>query len=179
MALKIKIRVPFEDVVRQSPDLYEVVDTGYLDDEGRRVIGEYIFKGQEAVKHCRKCGGVLKEKKISAEKCGACTHIVNGLARPVAVGDDCVLVLWVCNRKCEVCDKNQRVLPAGVRLWMRYALSAVQAILVALFKPEELKTKGALEPKTNRGWEAMAFYGDVSTVYRWRRQAFRWIKEND
>ncbi|MEG0379285.1 MAG: hypothetical protein RR614_12470, partial [Eubacterium sp.] len=132
--------------------------------------------GQENVTCCKACGGLLKQKKIRSEKRRGGTHIINGIVRPVEVLGGRILVLWVCSRKCTNCDKNQRMLPEGVRLWMRYALSVVQVILVALFDPEELETAGVLRHKINRGWTSLDFYGDDSTVYRWRRQAFQWIR---
>lgn len=179
MVFKCYIQLTIKEAIAQNPDDYEAVHTGYTDNQGREVAGEYIFHGQAQVTTCRDCGGLLKEKNMRIEKRQKSTHIVNGIARPVEVEDGRVVVLWVCTRKCAACRKNQRILPPTVRRWLRYALSIITTVLLTLFTKEELSTKAPLKGKHRRPFHQIAFYGENSTVYRWRRKSLEWMVDSE
>ncbi|MEG0379050.1 MAG: hypothetical protein RR614_11290 [Eubacterium sp.] len=97
-------------------------------------------------------------------------HVVNGLARPIEVFGGEVFIIWVCSRQCTSCDKHQRMLPEAVKPWMRYALTVVAHVLFTLFEPEAFRGCHPLKGKTRRSFNALDFYGETSTIYRWRRR---------
>lgn len=157
--------------LEQRNGRFKQVKTGYRDREGRRAKAEYVFLGQEEVETCRHCGGSLKSKALRIVTQNGQTHIVNGLAKPVENEDGEIIIIWVCSRQCEACKKHQRVLPACAGRWMRYALTLVAKVLLHLFENDELTVCGSLKPRYNRPWDTLPFYGELSTVYRWRQKA--------
>ncbi|WP_195270257.1 hypothetical protein [Eubacterium sp. 1001713B170207_170306_E7] len=163
--------------IQNHPEDYEPVDTGYEDKEGRELIGEYIFHGQAARNTCRHCGGALKPKKLSVVRRGGRLHVVNGRPKPVEVEGGRLILLWLCSRQCEACEKNQRVFPPSVLGWVRYALTVVVHVLTHLFENDELLRTGRLRRKQNRPWHTLGFYGENNTVYRWRRRFRDWFEE--
>ena len=162
--------------IQTHPEDYEPVNTGYEDKEGRELIGEYIFQGQAAVTTCKHCGGALRPKKLRAIRRMGRLHIVNGRPRPVEVEGGKLILLWLCSRQCEACEKNQRVFPPSVLSWVRCALTVVVSVLAHLFENDELMHTGRLRRKQNRPWDTLDFYGENNTVYRWRRRLRLWFE---
>lgn len=162
--------------IQAHPDQFEKVEnTGYEDKEGREVMAQYVFHGQALTQTCKDCGGVLKPKEMRVERQNGQTHIVNGLAKPVAVAPGQVIVLYVCSRVCLECATHQRVFPEGVAGWVRHALLFIWELLTFLFENDELACSSPLRGKARRPWEHLDFYGENATLYRWRARAVQWF----
>lgn len=162
--------------IQTHPDQFEKVEnTGYEDKEGREVMAQYVFHGQALTQICKDCGGVLKPKEMRVERQNGQTHIVNGLAKPVAVAPGQVIVLYVCSRVCLECATHQRVFPKGVAGWVRHALMFIWELLTFLFENDERACSGPLRGKARRPWEHLDFYGENATLYRWRARAVQWF----
>lgn len=144
--------------IQAHPDQFEKIEnTGYEDREGREVMAQYVFHGQALTQTCKDCGGVLKPKEMRVERQNGQTHIVNGLAKPVAVAPGQVIVLYVCSRVCLECATHQRVFPEGVAGWVRHALLFIWELLTFLFENDELAYSGPLRGKARRPWERLDF----------------------
>lgn len=155
--------------LKKSYQLFEVVDTGYVAKGGRKFLTEIIYHG--FVGHvCRHCGSPLKKKVMYLVKKSGRNHVVNGLSKEVEDGDGKLYVVWVCSCECVVCSRRQRVLPAFAGRWMHHTLIVVARTLLHLFKNNEL-TGGPMEPCRDRPMLTVPFYGEMSTVYRWRQRA--------
>ena len=162
--------------IQAHPSQFEKVEnTGYEDREGREVVAQYVYHGQALTQTCKDCGGALKPKEMRVERQNGQTHIVNGLAKPVAVGAGQVIVLYVCSRICLECATHQRVFPEGVAGWVRHALMFLWELLTLLFENDELLCAGPLKGKARRPWERLDFYGENATLYRWRARAGQWF----
>ena len=148
--------------------LFEAVDTGYAAKDGRTHFTELIYHGHG--RHvCRYCKGALKKKTLRLVKRNGRNHVVNGLSKEVEDADGHLYVLWVCSCECEHCARRQRVLPAFAGRWMRHTLITVAQTLLHVFENDELDEK-PLKPRRCRPVLTMPFYGELSTVYRWRQR---------
>ena len=148
--------------------LFGAVDTGYAAKDGRTHFTELIYHGHG--RHvCRYCKGALKKKTLHLVKRNGRNHVVNGLSKEVEDADGHLYVLWVCSCECRHCARRQRVLPVFAGRWMRHTLFTVAQTLLHLFENDELDEK-PLEPRRGRPVLTMPFYGELSTVYRWRQR---------
>lgn len=157
-----------ETYLKRHPELFEAVDTGYQTRDGRTPEAELIYHGHET-HTCRHCGGVLKKKTMGLKKKKNGLRVVNGYAKAVEDASGRLYIIWVCTRVCERCAKNQRVLPVFAARWMRSTLFTIGRTLLHLFANDEQNEK-PLKQKWNRPWLTMPFYGEMSTVYRWRQK---------
>ncbi|MBO1704297.1 hypothetical protein HJV71_20800, partial [Eubacterium callanderi] len=94
---------------------------------------------------------------------------VNGLSKEVEDADGNLYVLWVCSCECRHCARRQRVLPVFAGRWLRHTLFTVAHTLLHVFENDELDEK-PLKPRRGRPVLTMPFYGELSTVYRWRQR---------
>ena len=148
--------------------LFEAVDTGYAAKDGRTHFTELIYHGHG--RHvCRYCKGALKKKTLRLVKRNGRNHVVNGLSKEVEDADGHLYVLWVCSCECRHCARRQRVLPVFAGRWMRHTLFTVAQTLLHLFENDEL-CKKPLNPCRGRPVLTLPFYGELSTVYRWRQR---------
>ena len=157
-----------ETYLKKHYDLFEAVDTGYQSKSGRKHQAELIYHGHG--RHvCRHCGSALIKKIMRLVVKNGRDHVVNGLSKEVEDAEGNLYVLWVCSQQCEHCARRQRVLPVFAGRWMRHALFTVAQTLLHLFENDELDGK-PLKPKQGRPTLTMPFYGEMSTVYRWRQK---------
>ena len=148
--------------------LFEAVDTGYAAKDGRTHFTELIYHGHG--RHvCRYCKGALKKKTLRLVKRNGRNHVVNGLSKEVEDADGHLYVLWVCSCECGHCARRQRVLPVFAGRWLRHTLITVAQTLLHVFENDELDKK-PLKPRRGRPVLTMPFYGELSTVYRWRQR---------
>ena len=148
--------------------LFEAVDTGYAAKDGRTHFTELIYHGHG--RHvCRYCKGALKKKTLRLVKRNGRNHVVNGLSKEVEDADGNLYVLWVCSCECRHCARRQRVLPVFAGRWLRHTLFTVAHTLSHMFENDELDEK-PLKPRRGRPVLTMPFYGELSTVYRWRQR---------
>ena len=148
--------------------LFEAVDTGYAAKDGRTHFTELIYHGHG--RHvCRYCKGALKKKTLRLVKRNGRNHVVNGLSKEVEDADGNLYVLWVCSCECRHCARRQRVLPVFAGRWLRHTLITVAQTLLHVFENDELDKK-PLKPRRGRPVLTMPFYGELSTVYRWRQR---------
>ena len=147
--------------IQAHPSQFEKVEnTGYEDREDREVMAQYVFHGQALTQICKDCGGVLKPKEMRVERQNGQTHIVNGLAKPVAVAPGQVIVLYVCSRVCLECATHQRVFPEGVAGWVRHALMFIWELLTFLFENDELACSSPLRGKAPDCVKTQSLVGD-------------------
>ncbi|WP_195270123.1 hypothetical protein [Eubacterium sp. 1001713B170207_170306_E7] len=157
-----------EQYIKDRPDQFEAVDTGYLVEEGKILVVELIYHGHNE-QVCRHCQSPLKQKTMRLKEKGGKTYVVNGLSKEIEDGEGRVYVLWVCSCECERCARRQRVLPVFAGRWMRHSLFTVSCTLLHLFENDELDEK-PLKSRRGRPVLTMPFYGELSTVYRWRQK---------
>lgn len=157
--------------IAKHPGDFEEVDTGYRSRNGEKPVKEWIYHGHK--KHvCIHCGGKLAEKTLSIKEKDGRLKIVTGFYKEVETGDGTLYLFWVCSKTCLECDRNQRVFPFFILRWMRVLLYTVAEVLHTLFTREELRSPGRLLPRRGRPWHEVPFYGEYSTVYRWRKRYF-------
>ena len=162
------LEMDLETYLKKHYELFEAVDTGYVAKDGRTHFTELIYHGHS--RHvCRYCKGALKKKTLRLVKRNGRNHVVNGLSKEVEDADGHLYVLWVCSCECRHCARRQRVLPVFAGRWMRHTLFTVAQTLLHLFENDELDEK-PLEPRRGRPVLTMPFYGELSTVYRWRQR---------
>lgn len=153
-----------QDYLKKHSTQFQAVDTG----SGAKY--EYIYHGTRDKPHCCiHCGGKLKQKKMYLKCKGPKTWVCNGIPRRVEDAEGTVYLIWVCSCKCEACKKRQRVLPACILRFCHYCAQVVYGVLGTLFEQKELESPQKLRRKAQRGWESIVFYGEESTVYRWRK----------
>lgn len=157
-----------EQYIKDHPDQFEAVDTGYLVEEGKILVVELIYHGHDT-QVCRHCQSPLKQKTMRLKERGGKAYVVNGLSKEIEDAEGCVYVFWVCSKECEGCAKRQRVLPYFAKRWMRSTLFTVARVLLHLFENDELDKK-TLKARCGRPVLTMPFYGELSTVYRWRQK---------
>ncbi|MCB6572357.1 hypothetical protein LI142_22970 [Eubacterium limosum] len=175
MALAIYLRdllkaleLDLETYLKKHYELFEAVDTGYVAKDGREHLTELIYHGHSG--HvCRYCRRALKKKTLRLVEKNGRNHVVNGLSKEVEDADGHLYVLWVCSCECGHCARRQRVLPVFAARWMRHTLFTVAQTLLHLFENDELDAK-PLKPRRGRPVLTMPFYGELSTVYRWRQR---------
>ena len=157
-----------EQYLFDHPDQFEAVETGYIAKNGRIPVAELIYHGYTS--HvCRYCKGPLKKKTLRLVEKNGRNHVVNGLSKEVEDADGNLYVLWVCSCECAHCAKRQRVLPVFAARWLRHTLFTVARTLLHLFENDELCEK-PLNPRRGRPVITLPFYGELSTVYRWRQK---------
>lgn len=158
----------FEAQIKGNPDAFERVDTGYQNKKKEKPVAEYIAHNT-GDRQCVHCGGKLKKKIMRTVCRNGKTRVVNGRSKEVRDAEGCLYVIWVCSCQCLSCTKHQRLLPSFAARWMRYALSVIGRVLLHLFENDELARDGCLKPRYGRSWNTVPFYGEMSTVYRWRK----------
>ncbi|WP_417089123.1 hypothetical protein [Eubacterium maltosivorans] len=162
------LELNLETYLKKHYELFEAVDTGYSAKDGRQHLTELIYHGHSS--HvCRYCRRGLKKKTMRLVVKGGRNHVVNGLSKEVEDTEGNLYVLWVCSCECEHCARRQRVLPAFAGRWMRHSLFTVAQTLLHLFENDELDKK-TLKARRGRPVLTMPFYGELSTVYRWRQK---------
>ena len=162
------LEMDLETYLKKHYELFEAVDTGYVAKDGRTHFTELIYHGHSH--HvCRYCQRALKKKTLRLVKRNGRNHVVNGLSKEVEDADGHLYVLWVCSCECRHCARRQRVLPVFAGRWIRHTLFTVAQTLLHLFENDELDEK-PLEPRRGRPVLTMPFYGELSTVYRWRQR---------
>ena len=162
------LEMDLETYLKKHYELFEAVDTGYVAKDGRTHFTELIYHGHSH--HvCRYCQRGLKKKNLRLVKRNGRNHVVNGLSKEVEDADGHLYVLWVCSCECRHCARRQRVLPVFAGRWIRHTLFTVAQTLLHLFENDELDEK-PLEPRRGRPVLTMPFYGELSTVYRWRQR---------
>ena len=162
------LELNLETYLKKHYELFEAVDTGYTAKDGRQQLTELIYHGHS--RHvCRYCRRGLKKKTMRLVVKEGRNHVVNGLSKEVEDTEGNLYVLWVCSCECEHCARRQRVLPAFAGRWMRHCLFTVAQTLLHLFENDELDKK-ALKARRGRPVLTMPFYGELSTVYRWRQK---------
>ena len=163
-----------EQHIKDHPDQFEAVDTGYLLKKGGQLVVELIYHGHHK-QVCRHCQSPLKQKTMRLKEKDGKTYVVNGLSKEIEDGEGMVYVLWVCSKECERCARRQRVLPVFAGRWMRHTLFTVARTLLHLFENDELSHPGKMKGKVRRPWERLDFYGENATLYRWRARAAQWF----
>ena len=162
------LEMDLETYLKKHYELFEAVDTGYAAKDGRTHFTELIYHGHG--RHvCRYCKGALKKKTLRLVKRNGRNHVVNGLSKEVEDADGHLYVLWVCSCECGHCARRQRVLPVFAGRWLRHTLITVAQTLLHVFENDELDKK-PLKPRRGRPVLTMPFYGELSTVYRWRQR---------
>ena len=162
------LEMDLETYLKKHYELFEAVDTGYVAKDGRTHFTELIYHGHSH--HvCRYCQRGLKKKNLRLVKRNGRNHVVNGLSKEVEDADGHLYVLWVCSCECGHCARRQRVLPVFAGRWLRHTLITVAQTLLHVFENDELDKK-PLKPRRGRPVLTMPFYGELSTVYRWRQR---------
>ena len=162
------LEMDLETYLKKHYELFEAVDTGYVAKDGKTHFTELIYHGHS--RHvCRYCQRALKKKTLRLVKRNGRNHVVNGLSKEVEDADGNLYVLWVCSCECRHCARRQRVLPVFAGRWLRHTLFTVAHTLLHVFENDELDEK-PLKPRRGRPVLTMPFYGEVSTVYRWRQR---------
>ena len=167
-ALLNALELDLKTYLKKHYEHFEAVNTGYVAKDGRRDLTELIYHGHSG--HvCRYCGRALKRKTLRLVEKEGRNHVVNGLSKEVEDTDGHLYVLWVCSRECAHCARRQRVLPVFAARWLRHTLYTVAQTLLHLFENHELDEK-PLKPRRGRPVLTLPFYGELSTVYRWRQR---------
>lgn len=167
-AMKRLKQETLEQHIKDHPDQFEAVDTGYLLKKGGELVVELIYHGHHK-QFCRHCQSPLKQKTMRLKEKDGKVCVVNGLSKEIEDDEGLVYVLWVCSKECEHCAKRQRVLPVFAARWLRHTLFTVAHTLLHLFENDELEGK-ILNPRRGRPVLTLPFYGELSTVYRWRQK---------
>ena len=160
----------FEAQIEGNPDAFERVDTAYRNKNKEKPVAEYIAHNM-GDRQCIHCGGRLEKKIMRAVCRKGKIRVVNGRSKEVRDAEGRLYVIWVCSCQCLACTKHQRLLPFFTARWMRYALCVVSCVLLHLFENDELTAESCLKPRYGRPWETLTFYGEMSTVYHWRKKA--------
>lgn len=167
-ALLKALELDLKTYLKKHYELFEAVDTGYVAKDGRTQLTELIYHGHSG--HvCRYCRHALEKKTLRLVEKNGRNHVVNGLSKEVEGADGHLYVLWVCSCECGHCARRQRVLPVFVARWMRHTLFTMAQTLLHLFENDELDEK-LLVPRRGCPVLTMPFYGELSTVYRWRQK---------
>lgn len=158
----------FKAQIKGNPEAFERVDTGYQNQKMEKPVAEYIAHNTGG-RLCIHCGGELEKKTMRAVLRKGKTRVVNGRSKEVWDAEGRLYVFWVCSCQCLVCTKHQRLLPVFTTRWMRYALCVISGVLLHLFENDELTSGDRLKPRYGRAWGTLPFYGEMSTVYHWRK----------
>lgn len=153
-----------EDYFKKHSTQFQAVNTG------RGAKYEYIYHGfKDKACRCMHCGGRLKKKEMYLKSQGPKIWVCNGIPRTVEDAQGNLYLIWVCSCQCEACKKRQRVLPACILRYCHYCAHVIYGVVGTLFTVKELKSPKPLKPTPQRGWQNIPFYGEESTVYRWRK----------